>query len=334
MQMDGKAREVVEKRFGVKLDAARSSAKQQAAWDVYQNASVKIVKAITNDARIDDALGYSATIARNTCRDHWRIQNPGWADLKGRLHRFFSKQPKYALWKLDEFTGSICGPSDWQSKPLAEGRRVSELVDDPRRVSSKSLPKSNLVDQLDAAGWDRLLRGVFDYLGGPVRIDEMVSIVGVLFGVKGSREMAIDEFTAWSPHTDPIEEISVREQLARLWTEIKTMPKRWILPFLLNPPDRSEIAVLASRAEIESLIAFTADQYAILWSAFGLAGADFQFSVVWERLPLEDETIAAVMGLESGQKVINLRAVAKNHLARALTTNMKRSVAPSPGEGS
>jgi len=35
-------------------------------------------------------------------------------------------------------------------------------------------------------------------------------------------------------------------------------------------------------------------------------------------LPIEDDVIARVMGLESAQKVINLRMVAKNHLAKAL----------------
>jgi hypothetical protein len=37
VQMDAKARDVIEKRFGVRLDSMQSSEKQQAAWDVYQN---------------------------------------------------------------------------------------------------------------------------------------------------------------------------------------------------------------------------------------------------------------------------------------------------------
>ena len=76
-QMDAKAREVVEKRFGVRLDSDQSSERHQAAWDVYQNASVKVIKAITGGGRIDDPAGYAATIARNSCRDYWRIHNPG-----------------------------------------------------------------------------------------------------------------------------------------------------------------------------------------------------------------------------------------------------------------
>jgi hypothetical protein len=40
--------------------------------------------------------------------------------------------------------------------------------------------------------------------------------------------------------------------------------------------------------------------------------------VIWNLLPLDDGVIAKIMGLESGQKVINLRMVAKNHLCKAL----------------
>jgi hypothetical protein len=43
-----------------------------------------------------------------------------------------------------------------------------------------------------------------------------------------------------------------------------------------------------------------------------------RFAIVWKHLPLDDDLIARVMGLESSQKVINLRMVAKTHLAKTL----------------
>ncbi|HLX45555.1 MAG TPA: hypothetical protein VKR43_19050 [Bryobacteraceae bacterium] len=361
-QMDAKAREVVERRFGVKLDSDQSSERHQAAWDVYQNASVKVIKAITGGSRIDDPNGYAATIARNSCRDYWRIHNPGWADLKGRLSRFFRKQPSYALWEIDAQSGWICGPSHWKDKPLAEGSRVSALVDQPRRILSNALPKLEMMEQLDAAAWDRLLQGFFEYLGGPVRLDELVSIAGVLFGVKGSREMAFDELAPgddgrpWdpaAPSRPPDVAMAIRQQLVKLWTELRSMPKRWVIPFLLNPPvmkggqgrkprgealddgpDRGEIAVFTSNgiatvAEMEDLIGLTEPHYALLWVELqvvarggppldALPDPHLKFAVIWNLLPLDDGVIAKIMGLESGQKVINLRMVAKNHLCKAL----------------
>ena len=346
-RMDAKAREIVEKRFGVHLESAQSGEKHQAAWDVYQNATVKILKAISGQAGIEDPSAYAATVARNSCRDYWRIHNPGWADLKGRLSRFFRKQPAWALWQVDEQLGWICGPVEWKEIPLAEGARVSELTEQPRRIRASALPKLELADQLDAFAWDRLLRGVFEYLGGPIRLDELVSIAGVLFGVQGSREMAFDELAtgdngaSWDPPApEPPADVrlAIAQEIRGVWNEIKTMPKRWVLPFLLNPPvtkregaERGEIAVFAASgvatiAEIESLLGFTDQQYAVLTVELRLESDPdprLRFAAVWNSLPLEDLLIARLMGLDSAQKVINLRMVAKNHLARSLRGEKK-----------
>ena len=47
VEMDARAREVVEKKFRVRLDSAQSSENHQAAWEVYQNATLKLIRAIT-----------------------------------------------------------------------------------------------------------------------------------------------------------------------------------------------------------------------------------------------------------------------------------------------
>lgn len=358
-EMDAKAREVIERRFGVRLDSGQSSEKLQTAWDVYQNTTLKIIKAISSGSRIDDPAGYAATIARNSCRDYWRIHHPGWADLKGRLSRFFRKQSAWAMWQVDEQLGWICGPAGWTRIPMAEGSRVGELLDQPRRIRAGALPRLEMVEQVDSVAWDRLLNGFFEYLRGPVRLDELVSIAGVLFGVKGAQEMAFpetDDGRIWdppAPEPRPDARIAVRELLVKLWNELKTMPKRWVLPFLLNPPvmkgsqgrkprggasddgpDRGEVAVftangIATVAQIEAMIGFTDDQYSVLARELGfdaVADPRLRFATLWNALPLDDGLIARVMGLESGQKVINLRMVAKNHLARALAERRRSAL--------
>ncbi len=167
-----------------------------------------------------------------------------------------------------------------------------------------------------------------------------------------------DEGRAWDPPAPaprPDVALAIREQLIKLWAEVKTMPQRWILPFLLNPPvmkggssrkprnqpgeeaekaDRGEVAVFTSNgiatvSEIEGLIGFTALQYTVLWreldvQAKGGPALDavmdpkLRFAVIWNLLPLEDGLIAKIMELDGAQKVINLRMVARTHLAKAL----------------
>lgn len=174
--------------------------------------------------------------------------------------------------------------------------------------------------------------------------------------------MAFDELAAgedgrpWDPAAParpPDEALAIRQQLVKLWNELRSMPKRWVIPFLLNPPvmkgaggrkprgealddgpDRGEIAVFTSNgiatvAQVEELIGFTHDHYVILWVELKvvarggppletIADARLRFAVIWNLLPLDDIVIARVLGLESTQKVINLRMVAKNHLAKVL----------------
>jgi len=196
-----------------------------------------------------------------------------------------------------------------------------------------------------------------------------VSITGVLFGVKGAREMAFDELApdsgeegrtwepaAREPHADIA--LAIREQLRTLWGHLKTMPKRWVLPFLLNPPvmkgaqgskprrrtsegdeepekaDRGEVEVfttngIATIGEIAAILGLGDEHYALLWRELDVPArggppldtvldSHLRFAVIWNLLPIADEVIAKVMGLDSSQKVINLRLVARNHLAKAL----------------
>jgi hypothetical protein len=363
-EMDARAREVVEKKFRVRMDSAQSSENIQAAWEVYQNATVKLIKAIGSGVEFGDAKGYAATVARNSCRDYWRVYNPGWADLKGRLSRFFRKQPQWALWETTELLGWICGPESWKDRPVAQGNRIHALLERPKSIRVSALPKREVVSELDSTAWHTLLNGIFEYLHGPLRLDDLVSICGVLFGVKGSREMAFeemmtdDEGRAWDPPAPaprPDVALAIREQLVKLWSEVKTMPRRWVLPFLLNPPvmkggtarkprntpgedaekaDRGEVAVftangIATVAEMEALIGFTPLQYIVLWRELdvqrkggpaldAVMDPKLRFAVIWNFLPLEDGVIAKVMELEGAQKVINLRMVARTHLAKTL----------------
>ena len=250
--MDAKARQVVERRFRVRLGTNQSSESQQAAWDVYQNTTVKILEILNSGAPIQDPEGYAATLARNRCYDYWRDHSPDWYDLKGRLYRFLGKQPMWTRWTIDELKGWICAPAAIKNKPMAEGRLVAELLEKPRRINARALPKTDVFQNLDAKDWDRLLTGFFDFLGGPVRLDELVSIAGVLFGRAADRvnwhlriclpirkPAAPGNLPGETP--DTLDRMVIREQLNRLWTEIKTMPRS------LGDSVPAESAVLLAR---------------------------------------------------------------------------------------
>lgn len=94
-EMDARAREVVEKKFRVRMDSTQSNENMQAAWEVYQNASVKLIKAIGSGVEFGDARGYAATVARNSCRDYWRVRRRR-APAKPRANMPAPRRPNVA----------------------------------------------------------------------------------------------------------------------------------------------------------------------------------------------------------------------------------------------
>jgi 2-oxo-4-hydroxy-4-carboxy--5-ureidoimidazoline (OHCU) decarboxylase len=65
-EMDARAREGVEKKFRVRLDSAQSTENQQAAWEVYQNATVKLIKTIGSGVTFG-VFAWTGTSGRSCC---------------------------------------------------------------------------------------------------------------------------------------------------------------------------------------------------------------------------------------------------------------------------
>ena len=90
---------------------------------------------------------------------------------------------------------------------------------------------------------------------------------------------------------------------AKLWAEIRELPLRQRIALLLHLRDDSGESALvhlgASRAEIAGALELTEEELATLWPL----------------LPLDDNTIAARLGV-ARQQVINLRKCARERLAR------------------
>jgi hypothetical protein len=341
--MEAKAREIIEGRFRVRLSSSPSTETEQAAWDVYRKTTVKLLRVVDSGARIADPEAYASTVARHRCADYWLEHNPDWFEIKGRLYRFFGKQPGWERWTSAGLQGWICGHAGWKSRPMASGSRVAALLETPRFIPSRSLPRHEVFQKLDATEWDRVLHGIFTYLDGPARLDEIVSIAGALFDVKGSRDLAFDELSpppdgtpVWEPPSRPpdtLDRMLVREQIGRVWAELKGMPKPWVISFLLNPPrlkgspaGRGEIDVflangLTTLSEIASLLGFTEAQYTTLSAELRIEAQEdsmSRFAAVWKHLPLDDALIARLMSLDGAQKIVNLRRAAANQLAQVL----------------
>jgi RNA polymerase sigma factor (sigma-70 family) len=110
------------------------------------------------------------------------------------------------------------------------------------------------------------------------------------------------------------DEALLRGKLEALWREIHALPSRQAAALLLSLRDEKGQEVIslfpltgtATLRQIAAAIALPAERFAQLWS----------------RLPLDDRTIADLLGA-SRQQVINLRKSARERLARRLRGLLK-----------
>ncbi|HEV7509848.1 MAG TPA: sigma-70 family RNA polymerase sigma factor [Thermoanaerobaculia bacterium] len=111
------------------------------------------------------------------------------------------------------------------------------------------------------------------------------------------------------PRGSILAELRQRDQLQALWTEIRRLPPRQCTALMLNLRDEDGCGAVAlfpltgtaTMREIAEVLGMPAEQFAELWN----------------HLPMDDASIAELLGV-TRQQVINLRKSARARLARRL----------------
>jgi hypothetical protein len=111
-----------------------------------------------------------------------------WFELKGHLFRFLGTHPGWARWQDGDTW--ICGQEKERELPLARATRVAAVVHDTKLIHTRSIPEQHAIADITAQGWNRLLLGVFTYVGGPARLDDVVTIAAAALRMAGAKEMA------------------------------------------------------------------------------------------------------------------------------------------------
>ncbi len=109
-----------------------------------------------------------------------------WLQIQGRLFRFFGTHAGWARWH-DAASGAwICGQERDRANELVRAARVAAVVQDPRLIPSRSMPEHHAFADLTAMEWNRLLLGIFTYLGGPARLEDVSTVAAVLLRIPGA----------------------------------------------------------------------------------------------------------------------------------------------------
>lgn len=324
------------------------------AQDVVSEIRVKLIKKLSSSSaasserspkerieeQIKDFRAYAATVSYNCCNDYLRARHPERTSLKNCLRRFMEKLPAYAVWESSD-GDLICGLSGWpgQKQPAADAPLIAKLRHDPSEIPPDAVPRKHL-SALNAEDWQTLLDSLFSYLGGPVPLDDLVSIVAPLVGVEdipdisestGDDDEAITSLdTAQSREPSAYAIQLATERLALLWAAIKQLLLWHRASYLLNIPDGELEAFpyygVATRQQIGEALELKDEQFDAAWKELHL-GADLReqariarryakkFAILWEFLPLEDNIIAQMLKVTRPQ-VIGYRNKAVERLKR------------------
>jgi hypothetical protein len=250
---------------------------------------------------IGSFAGYTAVAAYHACNEYLRRKYPNRHRLKTRLRYLLNNEQKFAIWE-NSAAEWVCGFRKWQ---IEETPPASSDVVSGWREMLADLPRGPR-----AMHPGDLLGRVFARFSGPLEFDELVSIMGHLWGVddpapapeKSAREVESKDF-------DPGLRMELRQWLAELWAEIRELPRAQRVALLLNlrAGDAAPAATLLPITGVAGIREI----------AEALEIPPEEFAGLWNSLPLEDLVIAGLLG-STRQQVINLRKSARERLTRRI----------------
>lgn len=293
-------------RIKLRLSGATGQAE---ADDLRQEALTELLAELQKCRRqperhpIGDLRGLAATITYRACYRWLRRQTPQRRALKNRLQYVLTRQAELAMW------------------PDAQGRLTAGLAawrgrDD--KITSAQLRQlagaENFAARVNTGGSAQLgatLVAVFESLAGPVELEELVGLMAAILRISdkpvgGETGLEVVELAA---RDDVAWQVEKRIFLERLWAEVQLLPLAQRRALLLNLRDAGGNGCIAL---FPAVGVATLKQLA---SALELPLEEF--AELWNRLPLDDAGIAALLDL-TRQQVINARKAARERLARRL----------------
>jgi RNA polymerase sigma factor (sigma-70 family) len=289
-------------RFKLRFNSHHETQRAEAD-DIHQDVMLQLVGQLQRFRRlpethpITDVRGMAAIIAHRTCARWMRRQFPERHALKNRLHYLLTRQRGFAIW--DDGNGkSLAGFAVWQQQKKTAVRNLSDVAAHIRKAQELA----------------ETVKSVFDYAGGPIELDELVTAVAAIQGISDQPVESLTEdddggFDPATPDRDPAWRIEKKMFLQRLWEELTQLPVNQRAALLLNLKDASGFGCItlfpaigiATIRQLAAALELSAERLAELWN----------------ELPIEDARIAELLGL-TRQQVINARKSGRERLARRL----------------
>ena len=233
---------------------------------------------------------FVARLTYNALYDFLRTRFPERTRLKNRLRYVVRKDGRFVSTLFDG--NAVVALAVWGHRSDVARRPFI-----PRHEAPPQLLRQNEPGDALAAALGRI--------GLPAMLDDLVTILAEAWGISDAATAEAEP----QAKNNPEQELAMRSRLGRLWNEIGALPPRQRSALLLNLRDREGLNAIA----LFVLVGVTT--IADVAEAAGLTLE--RMWTIWDDLPLDDLTIAAMLGM-TRQQVINLRKCARERLARRM----------------
>lgn len=296
--------------------------------DLYSEVKTKLVtyleelKAASTIRPCKDFRGYVAGIAHNACNDYLRQMYPARTRLYKQVRDLLQAHSDFAIWKAkDENNKSdwICGFTSWQevkSTSKATGW-LQRFYENPRPII-EALAQGIDIQLMEL---DDLLAAIFNQVGEPVGIDDLVSVIADIKGIRDLPALSFDSdedelaqnLSDARIRIDTV--LEMREPLARVWEGLCQLPRDEFKVYILYAHDTGGedlitlflAAKIVTAAQVAEALDLSIDQFQELWL---------------NRLPLDNESIAKELNIKI-ERVYKLRFQAGKRLKNFLANTNK-----------
>ena len=271
--------------------SANGPLRAQDAEDIASTVTIRLVRKLQrvpfeSGEAIERLSDFAASSTFNAVHDFMRRHFPERTRLKNRVRYVLLRDARFRTWATP--AGTACGRASSPETPKTDQVPASWRHADPSRPA-------DAIDSLLAAA------------GGPLLVEDVIQALAEAWKVADAPADAGSEATDRGP--SQAMRLESRHRLEALWRETCALPKAQRTALLLNLRDVDGgnavgLFVLMGIATLDEVAA-------------AIDVPPRRLATLWPRLPLDDLTLASVLGV-TRQQVINLRLAARQRLARRM----------------
>ena len=235
-------RKIMRRRLGFYVSALGINQHNQDAEDLFQETMTRIVQRLSelrtgSSPAIENFKQYVSRITTNICVDFMRAKSPARAHLKDSVRELLRRHSDLASWQDEGEV--VCGLSIWRDS------NANVVFDDASRdlesTSSEFVASRFSDSDVQSAPLSNVVVELLSWIGGPVRLEDLVKLLFSLLHLKEPTHESIDELdpSITDSSASNESEIEAVELLKGLWHALQLLPREQREVFVLGFEDQS-----------------------------------------------------------------------------------------------